>query len=129
MWVIALQRAEALPVAAGTPQRRALGCSSPLGCDALVRRAPAVWSVRMSMTDLAAVAARRNALARELADLESALTRLQGELDELSVTERVLRRLDHLSQAAYAEPEHYAAREPVAQRALGMVRSLLPRRP
>lgn len=84
----------------------------------------------MGASDLEAVTARRAAIARELAGLDLAKANLEAELNELSVTERVLDRLQGFlaDDEPPSFPANYVEDEPMHRRAVGMIRSLLPRR-
>lgn len=85
---------------------------------------------RMSMTDLNAVTARRKAIAEEMAGLDAAQAAFEAELEELAITERVLVRLDHLSQPEFPAdyPAGDAEAESIQQRAMGVIKSLIPAR-
>jgi hypothetical protein len=79
-------------------------------------------------SDVEAVTARRAAIARELAGVDVARARLQTELEDLSVTERVLKRLDLLlpeDDDVASFPTEFVNEEPVHMRAVGMIKSLL----
>jgi hypothetical protein len=83
----------------------------------------------MDTADLRTITARRKVLAKQMAELEGKRAGLEAEVEELAITERVLERLDLSPREndPHHSP-HYAAQEPVHQRALGMVRAMLPPR-
>lgn len=83
----------------------------------------------MSTSDLSAVAARRAEIVSFIGGYDAKVAELKAELEELAVTERVLHRLERLmpeDPADYAAD--YASAEPIAQRAVSAVRTLLARR-
>jgi hypothetical protein len=83
----------------------------------------------MSTSDLKAVTARRAEIARDLGGYEAASAALETELEELAVTERVLHRLEQLMPEEPLDyPADYANAEPIAQRAVSAVKTLLARR-
>jgi hypothetical protein len=87
----------------------------------------------MSTTDLDAVAIRRTEIAHALSGYEANRAKLEAELDELALTERVLVRLSDLMPArpAPAEPSYapqYVTAEPLHTRAIGMLKSWIPGR-
>lgn len=81
----------------------------------------------MSDTDLQAVAVRRQELARALSGYEAKRAAMEAELAELELTERVLVRLDGLLQPEKTFPAEYVTTEPLHVRAVGMLKSLIPR--
>jgi hypothetical protein len=87
----------------------------------------------MSTTDLDAVAIRRSEIAHVLSNYKANRAKLEAELDELALTERVLVRLGDLMQERPApDAPSYAARyvtaEPLHTRAIGMLKSWIPGR-
>lgn len=82
----------------------------------------------MSSTDLDAVAVRRNEIAHVLSDYATNRAKLEAELDELALTERVLVRLGDIMPAhsATSYPPRYVTAEPLHVRAMGMLRSWIP---
>lgn len=83
----------------------------------------------MSTTDLEAVAVRRSAIARALSDFQVSQAKLEAELDELALTERVLLRLERLAPPGPVYPARYVtAAEPLHVRAVGMLKSWIPGR-
>jgi hypothetical protein len=83
----------------------------------------------MSTSDLKAVAARRAEIASYFDGYADKVAALEVELEELAVTERVLHRLERLMPEDPADyPAEYAAAEPIAQRAVSAVKTLLARR-
>ncbi len=87
----------------------------------------------MSTTDLDAVAVRRSEIAHVLSNYETNRAKLEAELNELALTERVLTRLERLMPARAAptapiyEPQYVTA-EPLHTRAIGMLKSFIPGR-
>lgn len=83
----------------------------------------------MSTSDLSAVAARRAEIVSFVDGYVAKRAVLQAELEELAVTERVLHRLERLMPEEPAEyVTEYATNEPIAQRAVNAVKTLLARR-
>ena len=83
----------------------------------------------MSTSDLSAVAARRAEIVSFVGSFDAKVAALRAELEELAVTERVLHRLVRLMPEEPAEyVTEYAAHEPIAQRAVSAVKTLLARR-
>ena len=84
----------------------------------------------MSSTDLDAVAVRRSEIAHALSDNEANRVRLEAELEELALTERVLARLEHLMPSPTAPncAPRYITAEPLHTRALGVLKSWIPGR-
>jgi hypothetical protein len=87
----------------------------------------------MSPTDLDAVAIRRSEIAHVLSNYEANRAKLEAELDELALTERVLVRLEHLmpprsTPAAPSYEAQYVTAEPLHTRAIGMLKSWIPGR-
>ena len=83
----------------------------------------------MSTSDLKAVAARRAEIASYFDGYEAKVAALNVELEELAITERVLHRLERLMPEDPADyPAEYASAEPIAQRAVSAVKTLLTRR-
>lgn len=88
-------------------------------------------SVDMSDTDLNAVVLRRKKIADALSGFETARTALEGELEELALTERVLARLDRMRYpevpASY-DVKDAAPDDPIHVRAMSMLKSFIPGR-
>ena len=82
----------------------------------------------MSTSDLSAVAARRAEIVSFAEGYDAKVAALQAELEELAVTERVLHRLERLMPEDPAEYAAEYANEPIAQRAVSAVKTLLARR-
>lgn len=85
----------------------------------------------MSSTDLDAVAVRRSEIAHALSAYQANRAKLEAELDELALTERVLRRLEHLTPPQPSAPSYaprYVTAEPLHTRAIGMLKSWIPGR-
>lgn len=84
----------------------------------------------MSSTDLDAVAIRRSEIAHALSTYEANRAKLETELDELKLTERVLVRLEHLTPVSDAPSyaPRYVTAEPLHTRAIGMLKSWIPGR-
>ena len=82
----------------------------------------------MSTSDLSAVAARRAEIVSFAEGYDAKVAALQAELEELAVTERVLHRLERLMPEEPAEYDAEYANEPIAQRAVSAVKTLLARR-
>lgn len=83
----------------------------------------------MSTSDLKAVATRRAEIASYFDGYDAKVAALNTELEELDITERVLHRLERLMPEEPLEyPADYAGAEPIAQRAVSAVKTLLTRR-
>ena len=83
----------------------------------------------MSTSDLSAVAARRAEIVSFVDGYDAKVASLQAELEELAVTERVLHRLERLMPEDPADyPADHVSAEPIAQRAVSAVKTLLARR-
>jgi hypothetical protein len=83
----------------------------------------------MSTSDLKAVTERREEIASYVGGYDAKVAALHAELEELAITERVLHRLERLMPEDPADyPADYANAEPIAQRAVSAVKTLLARR-
>jgi hypothetical protein len=82
----------------------------------------------MSTSDLSAVAVRRAEIVSFVEGYNAKVAALQAELEELAVTERVLHRLERLMPEDPADYPAEYANEPIAQRAVSAVKTLLARR-
>jgi hypothetical protein len=83
----------------------------------------------MSTSDLKAVTERRAEIASHLGGYDAKVAALHVELEELAVTERVLHRLEQLMPEDPADyPDEYASAEPLAQRTVSAIKTLLARR-
>jgi hypothetical protein len=82
----------------------------------------------MSTSDLKAVTERRAEIASYLGGYDAKVAALAVELEELAVTERVLHRLERLMPEEPADYPAEYANEPIAQRAVSAVKTLLARR-
>jgi hypothetical protein len=81
----------------------------------------------MSRSDLAAVEARRAAIAEKLQELEAVGARLESEIHDLDTTARVLKRLGAagVSRQHLTAPVQYVVAEPLHRQAIARLKSLL----
>ncbi|QGZ96506.1 hypothetical protein [Terricaulis silvestris] len=82
----------------------------------------------MSTSDLSAVAARRAEIVSFVDGYDAKVAALRAELEELAVTERVLHRLERLMPEEPAEYAEEYANEPLGQRTVSAIKTLLARR-